>query len=419
MKKVLIITYYFPPSNDVAVHRILRIGKWLPRYGWEPVILTPDYTFTERVDDDNLKFVGKYFRNVYRCSGTLEKTLVSIADKRKRNILARLIRWQLLYKLNPDMSILWMRKAVSEGLRIIEEQKIDAIWATIGPPTTGLIGAELKKKSNVPLLIDYRDPWTLNPYLKYTRERLQRNIELEQEMLSQADTVIATSESIKDTLVNNGYSDPGNTFVITNGFDEELQWIRNDVEETVLDKNKFHITYAGAFYGDRQPFSFIDGIKYLVEEYPQYKKIIKFNIVGNKDPSGKIKEYFQNAGLDGILSETGLVSYRSAMQYLKQSDLLLLVNGRNPESKIFIPGKLFDYMAVRKPILFIGEGEPAAIITETGIGLSVPHDPILIAKSLLKFINKNIIVSGVKSDKLINYGSDKVSGKLAILLHKL
>lgn len=418
MKRVLIITHAFPPSNDVAVHRVLRMGKWLPSYGWEPVILTSKYPFTERIDTDNLIFVEKYFKNVYRVAGLYESILLNLGERKKRNLLARAIRGGYLYRLNPNHSILWMKKAVSEGLKIIKEQNIDAIWATIGPPTSGLVGAELKKISNVPLLIDYRDPWTLNPYLNYTGEKLQRNIELEKEMLTQADTVIATSESIKERLVNNGYSDPGNTFVITNGFDEELQWISNDVDMPLIDKDKFNITYTGAFYGDRQPFGFIEGLTFFLEKYPEYKYKIRFNIVGNQDPTNNILSCMKNKGLEKMLFETGIVSYRTAMQYLRQSNLLLLINGTNPESKIFIPGKLFDYIAAGKPIYFIGDGQPKYIVERINAGYTSNHEPYNVQNSLETILLKNK-QNMLYNDFTMNYKSENITKEFSALLKKI
>ena len=374
MKKVLIIAHAFPPSNYVAVHRVLRFGKWLPKYGWEPVILTPAYVTSERVDDENLKFVDKYFKKVYRHSGRYESILNRFLDRKKRNPFARFVRGYYMNKLIPDSAVLWKPNAVKVGLEIIQQEKIDAIWATIGPLTSGLIGAELKKRTGVPLLIDYRDPWTLNPYKKLSGRQLETHRRLELSMLSQADTVTTTSDYIRDVLIENNYIDSKNVTVITNGYDPELQYINDSTETVNLDPSKIHITYTGGFYGDRQPYSFLDGLRLFLDEYPGYKQKLKFNIVGNQDPKGRIREYCRQAGLDDVLKEMGLVSYRIAMQYLQQSDILLLVNGTKEESKIFIPGKLFDYMAAKKPILFIGGGQPAEIVKYVNAGYVSSHD---------------------------------------------
>jgi glycosyltransferase involved in cell wall biosynthesis len=418
MKKVLILTYEFPPSNNVAIHRILRFGKWLPKYNWEPIILTPAYNLSERIDIDNVQFVKKYFEKVYRTSSSYEKIYSLIADKKNRNPLIRFIRHYILNKVFSDKSIIWERSAIDYGIKVIKKEKIDAIWATIGPFTTGMIGAELKRRMNVPLLIDYRDPWTLNPYRNYKNRRLRKYIKYEQGMLKVADAVITTSEFIKELLVINDYYDKHKINVITNGYDEELQWINDNSNDSLLDNNKFNITYAGSFYSDRQPYSFIEGLKLFIDEYPQYTYKIKFNIIGNLDYSRNIEKFCKEHNLNDILYERGLIPFRVAMQYLKQSDLLLLVNGVKQESKIFIPGKLFDYMVTKKPVLFIGEGQPREIVSKTRIGESANHDAVEIKNKLSKLI-LNYTDYQYSDSAIQSYKCENISKNITTVLNNI
>jgi glycosyltransferase involved in cell wall biosynthesis len=418
MNKVLIITYAFPPSNDVAIHRVLRFSKWLPQYGWEPVVLTPKYTLTQRVDNDNLYFVDKYVKRVYHSAGFFESMISHLADKKNRNPFARFVRGYFLNELTPDKSIIWKAGAVKKGLDIIWKEKIDVIWATLGPPTTGLIGAELKRRTNTPLLIDYRDPWTLNPYNKYSGKRLRANRIHEIEMLKEADAVITTSEPIKKIIVENGFFHESRTSVVTNGMDEELQWMNDNNNELLLDRSKFNITYAGAFYGDRQPYTFIDGLKSFISEHPDYIHKVRFNIIGNQDPSQRIQSYCRSAGLGGIVNESGLIPYRKSMQYLKQSDLLLLVNGTHSSSKVFIPGKLFDYLVTLKPILFVGEGQPSRIVSELAAGESVRHSQVEIA-NILKDMIINKPEYKYDKDKIMKYAAKEITKFFSELLNSL
>jgi glycosyltransferase involved in cell wall biosynthesis len=414
MKKVLIVTYSFPPSNNVAIHRILRIGKWLPRYGWEPVILTPDYTLTQRIDMDNLKFVEKYFKKVYRVSGAYETMIKNIIDKKNRNILSRIIRRYFIKSMVSDISNLWRNNAIKRGREIIQKENISAIWSSLGPPITGIIGAELKKQTQIPLLIDYRDPWTLNPYRNYTGDNLENNIRNELDMLSVTDTVITTSNYIKELIENNKYYRSNNIHVITNGYDEELQWINKNNTNINLDDRKINITYTGSFYRDRQPYSFLDGLKLFLSEKPEYSNNISFNIIGNLDYPRNIYKYCESIGLCNILNEEGVVQYSVAMQHLQKSDVLLLVNGMNDDSKIFIPGKLFDYMVTKKPILFIGGGQPAEIITKHKLGLSVPHDP-----NLIKHAINEIIKWKADNNLPEEYNIKHISSKVSELLNRI
>jgi glycosyltransferase involved in cell wall biosynthesis len=418
MKKLLIITYAFPPSNDVAIHRVLRFSKWLPQYGWEPVILTPHYTLTQRIDRDNLHFVEKYIKKVYRSSGFYEELISHIADKKNRNPFARFVRGYFLNRLTPDISIMWLSGAIKKGMDIIRNEKIDAIWATLGPPTAGLIGAELRRRTNAPLVIDYRDPWTLNPYRKYSEKQLSRNLSLEKSMLKEANAVITTSEAIRYITVENDYFDERRSFVVTNGMDEELQWMYDNTDQILLDSNKINITYVGSFYGDRQPYSFLEGLKLFIKEFPNYSNMISFNIIGNQDPENNIESYCRENGLLNIINQHGLVSYRKAMQYLRQSTILLLVNGINPQSDIFIPGKIFDYLVTSKPILFIGEGQPSNIIKDTSSGISVGHNPSDIANALHELIYKNRRTE-VNKVKLQYYQAESVTKYLVKILNTM
>jgi len=418
VKKVLIVTYAFPPSNDVAIHRVLRFGKWLPEYGWETVILTPEYTLSQRIDTDNLQFVDKYFKKVYRTSTGFERLITRIADKKNRNPGARFLRGYYINKLTPDTAVLWKRSAVKKGMEVIELENIDAIWATIGPLTSGLIGAELKKRTGIPLLIDYRDPWTLNPYKKLSGRKLETHRRLELSMLSQADTVVTTSDYIRDVLIENNYVDSNNVTVITNGYDPELQYINDSTETVNLDPSKIHITYTGGFYGDRQPYSFLDGLKLFFDEHPEYRGKIQFNIVGNLDPENKIVNYCKRYNFEGLVNTTGLVPYRSAMQYLKESDILLLVNGENDGSGIFIPGKLFDYMATKKPIIFIGEGQSKDIINELRLGETAIHDPETISAVIKKTLERNSDDNYTKT-KFENFRSKFLANKLSSVLNSI
>lgn len=416
MKKVLVITYAFPPSNNVGIHRVLRMGKWLPKYGWEPVILTSENPFTGRLDPENNIFADKYFDKVYRCDSKFNFILNRIADLRKRDLLALLIRGILLKNLIPDRSILWKRRAVKKGLEIIEKENIQAIWATVGPMTSGIVGSILRKKTNTPLFIDYRDPWTLQRLNSKHSFKFRVNQLMEFKMLTMADMVGVTSIPMKELFIENNYYNGDRISVITNSYDEELQNILINDEKTGLDTSKINITYTGSFYGSRQPFSFLEGLKELIFETPEIIDKVRVNFIGDNIYPENIIEFNESIGGRKIIQFIGTVSYKKAMRYILDSDILLLINGKSERNNIFIPGKLFDYLAANKPILFIGKGQPADIISELGIGRAVPHEPELIKNSLKELIKKR---DGCRADEKIKvkYSSKEVTRKLADTLN--
>lgn len=418
MKKVLIITHAFPPSNSVSVHRVLRFGKWLPHYGWEPVILTPKYYYAGRYDRDNLKIAEKYFSNIFRSSYEYERYIEILRNDDNRSLVARVFRHFVLRKILPDRFMTWLPAAVHYGKKITQDMKIDAIWATMLPPTSGFAGAVLKKKTGVPLLLDYRDPWTLTKLNQRRNIRINLNIALERRMLQLADMVTVTSKPMRELFIDRGYVPPEKITVLTNGMDEELQGIYQNNEEIDIDENKINITYAGSFYNDRVPYSFIKGLGLLVSEYPELRGRLKINFVGNKGCQNEIEQCCKNEGVFELFHFIEIVSYSISMKYLQESDILYLLNGETKKSNIYIPGKLFDYLSVKKPILFVGEGQPSEIINKVNIGIAVPHDPEKIKCALYALImNKSRYI--YNENEYNKYCIENIAAHLAQILNRI
>ncbi|HPG38212.1 MAG TPA: glycosyltransferase [bacterium] len=388
MKKVLIIAYHFPPSNEVAIHRVLRMGKWLPNYNWIPVILTTESGFFYRNDETNRNMSNKYFKHIYKVSSLLEKMIVKNGHLVKKNRFAKAIRFFLNNILIPDRYALWYNPAVKKGLEIIEKEKIDAIWATLNPYTSGLVGAALHRKTGVPLLIDYRDPWTLSEFHRQHFIKQKINTFFEKHMLKATSAISATSEPMRQLFIKSDYFPEESSFVLTNCYDEELQYVKNNNEIISLPNDKINITYTGTFYKDRQPFTFIEGIKELFFENPEYVNKIRINFVGNIN-NDEIISFCKKHDIISNCYFESVLPYTKAIKFLLESDILLLLNGVADFNEIFIPGKLFDYLAVKKPILFIGgNGAPAEIIKKCNIGECCTHDKTAIKNSLLKILER-------------------------------
>jgi len=418
MKKVLIITYSWPPSNESAVHRVLRLGRWLPKHGWEPYILTPRDTICARKDYGNIIFSQKYFKNVKATDSKVSEFIVKLFEKRNTNIIAKITAAILYRILVPDVYIHWVIPGIKDGLTIIREHNIDVIWATLNPYSTGLMAAYLAKKTGVPLLIDYRDPWTLSRIFKisYLKQRINKFIE--KKMLEQASAICTTSKPMSELFVTNGYFNKDRVFTITNSVDDELQHIgQYPIHKTFLDSTKFNITHIGTFYGDRQPFEFIKALALIVEKMPDLRKKIKVNFLGN-GKYGDIRNYCNECKVEDMFFFEGYIPYSDSMIILSQSDLLLLLNGVAKHNEIYIPGKLFDYLAVKKPILFIGNGQPTEIISELNIGESTDQDALKISQTLLKMI-QNLKTYHMDEHKLKKYSSLTISKQMVHILEKI
>ncbi|MHA1251804.1 MAG: glycosyltransferase, partial [Candidatus Helarchaeota archaeon] len=389
MKKVLLIAYHFPPIKTSGIYRFLRIGRWLLEYNWEPIVLTTKHPLVYGIDHENLEFVQKYFKKVYRHGTFIEKYLGKLADPHRRGLFYRFYRGFVRNLFIPDVEIIWVLFSVKFALKIIKEQRIDVILVTMNPYSSGLLGWFLKKKTGVPLILDYRDPWTLNKsFYKWGKYRKWLETIIEKRMLNAADIVTTTSKKMSELFVENKFVPKEKIFTVISGFDKELQYVANNKETTNLDKDKINITYVGHFYGDRQPFSFLDGLQVYLKKYSNINcNNINVNFVGFGKTQA-IDTYCKEKGLEQIVKYFDEVSYKKAIKYCIDSDILLLINGFNKNNEIFIPVKIFDYLAVAKPILFIGEGAPADLINELNVGECSPHKSENIALAIENILRK-------------------------------
>ena len=380
MKQILIITYFFPPSNAVAVHRILRFCKWLPRHGWEPIVLTVNNGHYDIYDTELNRFVPDDLK-VYKAY-SFEYFSNRFLGKFQKKVMRRIAI--------PDRQIIWVPDAVLKGKQIIDKHDINIVFTTLGPHSTALIGYFLKIMTGVKWVMDYRDPWCLNPFkslspLRYTLEK-----RLEDLMLHYSDYNLTTSD-LMTKLFRENYPEIANRFcTITNCYDEELQYV-NEIESVNYQLNrKYRIVHTGFFYSRRKPTNFLKALIELVKKYPNLQDKIEVLLVGGMSTS--IKEEILN--INGIrlidFRSIGTVSYRESMQYICSADLLLVINGTEKKDNIFIPAKIFDYIAARKPVLFIGyKGSASEIIERGNLGAAREHEDIDgIGRDIFRIYNK-------------------------------
>ncbi len=382
MNRILIISYAFVPANDPAVHRISRLAAHLPTFGWQADLLTVDKGAFFRKDETNNDYTS-YFQNIFSVTSAVNQIINKILlTPKKRSLLRFLIKNFFL----PDQYASWIRPAVKAGESLLEKQSYDCILATINPYSNGLIGEKLAQQFNIPLIIDYRDPWTLSQFHRANFFQHHINRFLEKRLLAQADQILVTSTPMKKLFVEHQYFPADKIAVITNGVDKYLQNIVNNDAPCSLDLNKINITYTGGFYNDRQPYDFLLAIKQLINNNPALKSKIKINFIGAEIDT-KTKTIIQQANLP--VKVYSAVNYKTAIQYLRYSDILLLINGKSDYNNIFIPAKFYDYLAVEKPILFIGKGEPANLIAQFEIGESAVHSVTKIREKLEKMLITN------------------------------
>ena len=384
MKKVLIITYYWPPSGGAGVQRWLKFAKHLPLYGWEPVIYTPenpDFAIEDQslMNDvsSNLEVIKKSIWEPYEIYKTLigkkgQKVNLSFAgaDKKQNKIhkIALALRGNLLI---PDPRCFWINPSSKFLLKYLKDNPIDAIISTGPPHSMHLIAHKIHKKTGIPWIADFRDPWTnIDFYRELNLTRLSDRVHhhYERKILQDATRVVSVTPTWCREL-----SEIGNkkTILVHNGYDED------DIEKTKKPvDSKFALVHIGSVNAARNPQILWKALGELVNEIPEMKSELRIRFVGNVEPV--VLKNIESNNLSEFVDNLGYMSHHEAIHYQQVSPILLLLINNTPNSKGILTGKLYEYMASERPILAIGptDSDISRILTETNSGIIVDFDDI-------------------------------------------
>ena len=411
MNKVLLVAYQFPPLSGGGVFRTLKFTKYLPDFGYQPHVLTVKNP-RERTKDITLLRELPAEAKVYR-TFSLEHRILRAP---------RLLNMNLKWFYIPDDNIGWLPFAVWRGEKIIRKENIDVLFATAPLFTSFLIGALLKRKTGKPLVVDYRDPWTQNIFIKYPTE-LHRKIEekLEKFVLETADHVIVTAEPMKHRLIEKYPFTEGKIETITNGFDPD------DFKNFTGRKGreKFVITYTGSLYGLRTGRQFFKAVKELLKEKPELRNQIQVLFVGHHSRQDRL--LIEEFGLEHVITFLGYKSHQEALELMTSADVLLLIMSSKEVSDaktgpLTIPGKIFEYLGAKRPILAIApSGTAADIIKSTKTGVVVPpQNTSVIAQTIFKMFQdwKDGTLKIAESD-ISKYERKGLTQKLAKVFHRV
>lgn len=379
MNKVLIITYYWPPSGGAAVQRWLSFANNLAEAGIKVHVLTVHEHFaTYQLSDESLQAKIHKAITVHKTKTvepfTIYKRLFgnnsipkpAFSNESNPSFLkkaARFIRGNLFI---PDPRKGWRKFAVAKALSIIDQYQIDKV-ITAGPPhSTHLIGRDLKTKAGIHWIADFHDLWTDVIYynMLYHLPWVKRiDLDLERMILESADSIITVGEKYKQKLLSKSEKIRTNKITV----------LPIGYEDTIIDSSlsksasqEFVITYTGTIGDFYEPQVFINALKNVRTKFPGIP--IRLRFVGVLATG--IKENIIAAGLGAILDEVGYVPHEQSIEFLYQSTVLLLVNPVTKDEAMVIPGKVYEYMAVRKPIINITRtnAETASIIEGCGSG---------------------------------------------------
>lgn len=393
-KKLLIITYYWPPAGGPGVQRWLKFVKYLPDFNVQPIVYIPENP-TYPIIDNGLqsevsekaiilkkKIVEPYgFASFFGKNKTKKISSGIIPNQKKQSFLEKTLLWVRGNIFIPDARFLWVKPSVKYLKKYIEENQIDTI-VTSGPPhSLHLIGLQLKKELSVKWFADFRDPWTTIGYhkaLKLSSSAEKKHKALEKEVLTTADTIIVTSKTTK-TEFQAITSQP--IEVITNGYDVEK------VSKQPLDE-KFTLAHIGSFLSERNPRILWKALKELTKENPDFRRDFQLKLIGAV--SQEVLDTISEFRLNDYVLNLGYVSHQEAVEHQRKSQVLLLIEINSNDTKSIIPGKLFEYMVSERPIIALGpEGSDfAEIITSTNTGVFFLYDELEQLKELLlKYYN--------------------------------
>ncbi|RMB57567.1 glycosyl transferase family 1 [Dokdonia sinensis] len=425
-EKALIICYYWPPAGGPGVQRWLKFVKYLPEFGIEPVVFIPENPSYPLVDEtlvnevtQGITIIKHPITEPYGWASKLSrkqtKSISSgiIPKERKQSFLQKAMLYIRGNFFVPDARILWVKPSVRFLRKYISDNSIETIITTGPPHSLHLIGLGLKKEfPEMQWITDFRDPWTTIGYhdkLKMTTNTKAKHKRLEQEVLQMADKVIVTSpstarefEAITQKPIH----------VITNGFDDE------GIPEVPVD-DTFTISHVGSLLSDRNPKSLWKAIAQLKEEYSAFAKALKIKLAGKV--SQEVIDSIATQGLAENLEVLGYVSHKEALILQRQASILLLIEIDATITKGIIAGKLFEYLASRRPILAVGpaEGDVEAIIDQTGAGKYFTYNSKEEIKHFVLEKFKGFISSkdlSVKSVEINKYHRRELTSRLAEII---
>jgi len=378
MKKILMVINFFPPAGGGGVYRPLSFVKYLVSSGWEVTVLTPkpgefwieDRSLLDRVPDKarverTFSLSGQRLINLLKRNGGKRK---SVRSSSGFGILRALADFLLV----PDTYIGWFPFALRRGKKLIEQLHFDCIYSTSPPDSTHLIAKRLSSWSGIPWVADFRDPW-INLYLKDPPTPIHRFLhERFEGLVMSATKIIVTTNWHKDELERKyGARD---LVKIPNGYDEDDF---KGLENIVSEQEKFEILHCGMLTLGRTSKPFLQGLARFLDDNQDADKRIRVSFIGARE--SRNEEWVRSFGLEGIVSFEDNIPHTECVVREKKASVLLLIKHDNQRYVGMVPGKLYEYIGARRPILaVVPEGEASEIVRKLNRGevadISDPED---------------------------------------------
>ncbi len=423
MKRVLIIAYYWPPNAGVGVYRWLKFSKYLPQFGWQPVVFTPENPELQAVDaaletdvPPEAEVIKAPITEPYswykRFTGKKQDEHLRTAFLREEagpTWKENLANWVRSNFFIPDARVWWVKPSVKRLEEYLKVHPVDVIVTTGSPHSLHLIGRELKRRTGIPWLSDFRDPWTNIDYygqLKLTKWADAKQRRLERAVLTEADQVLTVSWHWAEELRALGAR---NVEVITNGFDPD------DLPEppAPLDE-RWSLVHVGSITATRDVPELWQALAARVQQDPEFRERFVLRFVGGVDHT--VMRSVEAAGLNPYVERIGQVDHAEALRHMQRARTLLLPVNDTANVMGFLPAKVFEYLSVQRPILAVApKGADIGKVLGEGQVLVERND----VEGLRNAVNGLFLTDSVVSKAPGSYAREALTDRLVVLLNKL
>jgi glycosyltransferase involved in cell wall biosynthesis len=427
-RTVLMATYYFPPSGGPGVQRMLKFTKYLPQFGWRPVVLTVREDAEYPVRDPSLwkdvpegtRVVRTGITEFYRIYRGIAKPTdpLDISTRSRRSGLVQRVLQQIRAGVFiPDGRAGWIPHAIGPGRKLVRGENVRAIVGSGPPFTTLLIAGTLGRQTGIPWIADFRDPWTRAPFYP-DRPGIARRIDeaCERWVIRNAARTVAVNREILEDFAERYTGIDASRFVtISNGFDEEdFEGIEREEPE------KLTLVHTGSLFAARDPRELREALAALCRQEAGFAEGVELVLAGRVDR--KVVEAFQTPPLDAIVRVVGYLEHGESLRLLRRAHICLLFVGEEKQSRGMLTGKVFEYLGSGTAILGLApEGEATELIHRCRAGhVLAPGDAAGLTELLRSIWNR--YRSGERRfaepdpREVAEYGRRRLTGRLAALL---
>jgi glycosyltransferase involved in cell wall biosynthesis len=430
LKKALILTYYWPPGSGPGVQRWLKFCKYLPEHDWQPIVITVKNGSYPSIDESLLKEVPEDLQVIRTRAFEPFALYNALRGKSGKSIevgmgnikgnsswFGRLSNYVRANFFVPDARIGWNIATVPEALRLIKVEQPDVIITTGPPHSTHLMGLRLKVSSGLPWLVDLRDPWTTiyyNAILNRSKKTIAQDQALENAVIREADALLVASPGLRNEFSGRAHDI---TF-IPNGYDEQ-DFLHLPIPST----ESFTLAYVGNLKSVQNMPGLWKAMQELAEEVPGFNASFRLSITGNI--ADQIQQAITAAGIERMVELKPFVPHREAIEAMHHAHVLLLPVPNEQGNQSILTGKIFEYLATRRPILSIGpkDGNAAQILAECEKDPMLDyHDKAGIKQQLLHYFEEyqshaSPMVTG--NQGYLNYSRKGNTEKLVAVLNRL